>query len=440
MPAQERTCCGVVQDAKVEARKRKANKPQPWAVRKFAVVLTLSIAGYAAYVYIGRVCRAMIVRDSDAMGSLPVGVLFLVIYMIVLLLMLWSYTKVVITSPGLARNFTNKTERLGYDSPRDDHQSGASTELRGFPYDKTVSHANTTDPSPHRSPSTCDLVKPPSLTSQKREFQSSVSSRASERAPSRDAGGLGAGGSAHDTPHHRRQGSQNTTRTTASPTSTSFVIKPPEEARVKDVVTKRDAPDSTFLPRGINGNAMSQGKEYSSHMSNYGYGDNGSSQRANLKALARRPQMTPILLPEYRYCGRCKIVKPHRTHHCRACGTCVLKYDHHCPWIGQCVGAFNQKFFVNFLLWGTVYCWWTFGSLLGLFIVHQTVPFANFDPQVPIVIGIAGLFGLFAFLMLITQIHLIVQNQTTVESMTARTMKDRETGVLGDAFQWWECG
>jgi hypothetical protein len=45
----------------------------------------------------------------------------------------------------------------------------------------------------------------------------------------------------------------------------------------------------------------------------------------------RLPPTTPVLLPEWRYCKTCEIVKPYRTHHCRACGTCVLRYDHHCP-------------------------------------------------------------------------------------------------------------
>ena len=36
---------------------------------------------------------------------------------------------------------------------------------------------------------------------------------------------------------------------------------------------------------------------------------------------SRRPTTTPVLLPEYRYCSRCQIVKPSRAHHCRACGT-----------------------------------------------------------------------------------------------------------------------
>ncbi|KAJ6578700.1 hypothetical protein DFH09DRAFT_1148109 [Mycena vulgaris] len=45
----------------------------------------------------------------------------------------------------------------------------------------------------------------------------------------------------------------------------------------------------------------------------------------------RFPPTTAPLLPPHRWCARCAIVKPYRAHHCRICGTCVLKFDHHCP-------------------------------------------------------------------------------------------------------------
>ena len=48
-----------------------------------------------------------------------------------------------------------------------------------------------------------------------------------------------------------------------------------------------------------------------------------------IPTFSRRPTTTPVLLPEYRYCSKCQIVKPSRAHHCRACGTvgCFLS----CP-------------------------------------------------------------------------------------------------------------
>ncbi|KIM57547.1 hypothetical protein SCLCIDRAFT_1132611 [Scleroderma citrinum Foug A] len=433
MPPKRRTCFGVIEEATYESRKRRMNKPQPWIVLKSVVAITVGIAGYATYVYVGRACKDMITRSADAMGSLAVGVVFLVIYAILLLLVLWSYAKVVCTSPGVARKFAHKTERPGYDpQPQDDRQSHTSTDVRGVPYDQTsVLHVNTPDPTYHH---TTTLQKNVAL--QKHEFQSSWSSRASERSPSKRT----SVGNAHEshTPRdtgHNRQSSQTST---SHPTGSIHAIRSSEEARAREASTNPDMTrvvGNSLVPTTVSGQAPLRNKEYIGD-----HGENGSARNPNSREPARCPPATPTLLPEFRYCSRCKIVKPHRTHHCRSCGTCVLRYDHHCPWIGGCVGAYNQKFFVNFLLWGSLYCWWTFGSLLGLFVDHLSTASTNFDLQVPIVIGLSGLFGVFAVLMLATQIHLILLNQTTVESMAARTIKDREKAALSDAFGWWECG
>ncbi|KAL4077514.1 zf-DHHC-domain-containing protein [Scleroderma citrinum] len=411
MPSKPRTCCGVIQEAKYETRARRANKPQPWIVLKLTVGLTLGIAGYATYVYVGKVCKDMITRSGDPMGSLVVGgepsfiVLFLVVYAILLLVMLWSYAKVVCTSPGFAQKFANKTERPGYDhhQPQEDRQSHTSPDLRGVPYDQT---------------------------------SSSWSSRASDRSPSK-----GGTGNTHDTQHHRDTSHTRQSSTTSHPIGSAIVIRSSEEARAKDMPTNPEIAHVTGNPL-LPPTVQSRSKEYSSNTTPYGHGgENASARNPNATAPARCPPATPVLLPEYRYCSRCKIVKPYRTHHCRSCGTCVLRYDHHCPWIGQCVGAHNQKFFINFLLWGSVYCWWIFGSLLGLYVKYlSTQVSASFDPQVPIVIGLSGLFGVFAILILATQVHLILLNQTTVESMSARAMKDRENATLTAAFGWWGYG
>lgn len=81
--------------------------------------------------------------------------------------------------------------------------------------------------------------------------------------------------------------------------------------------------------------------------------------------VTRRPPIIPVLLPEYRYCAKDEIIKPYRAHHCRICGTCVLKFDHHCPWIGQCVGARNHKFFINFNQATAVFTAYVFATLLA---------------------------------------------------------------------------
>lgn len=56
-------------------------------------------------------------------------------------------------------------------------------------------------------------------------------------------------------------------------------------------------------------------------------------------------------LPEWQpgqatYCMKCDEVRPERSHHCAASGTCVRRMDHYCPWTAVCVGFLNHKFFL----------------------------------------------------------------------------------------------
>lgn len=83
-------------------------------------------------------------------------------------------------------------------------------------------------------------------------------------------------------------------------------------------------------------------------------------------------------------------------------------------------------------------CWWTFGSLLGIY--RKFSPGGASDLEIPIAIGLVGLFGLFFVGLLMTQVHLTLNNQTTVESMHAKAMREREQVVLSREFEWWQFG
>ncbi|GAW06737.1 zf-DHHC-domain-containing protein [Lentinula edodes] len=160
-------------------------------------------------------------------------------------------------------------------------------------------------------------------------------------------------------------------------------------------------------------------------------------QRAASKRVTRRPPTTPVLAPEYRYCSRCLLLKPYRAHHCRVCGTCVLKYDHHCPWIGQCVGARNQKYFVNFNLATAMFTSYTLSTFI-VYTVRSSNNNEDLDPQQILITALSGLFFIFTITLFLSHIRMLALSLTTVESLRQQSMKDREDHMLADVFGFWE--
>ncbi|KAG8721004.1 palmitoyltransferase pfa5 [Ceratobasidium sp. 395] len=154
--------------------------------------------------------------------------------------------------------------------------------------------------------------------------------------------------------------------------------------------------------------------------------------------VVRIPPQTPVLAEEYRYCRRDQLLKPMRTHHCRICATCVLQYDHHCPWIGQCVGAFNRKFFLNFVFWSTWFTAWVFATILPQVIVESNDG-TNIDGQEVAVVALAGLFTAFTAGLAVGHTRLLVLNATTVESLGWARTRDKDNAKLELMFNFWQC-
>ena len=59
------------------------------------------------------------------------------------------------------------------------------------------------------------------------------------------------------------------------------------------------------------------------------------------------------------WCDKCHNWKPDRTHHCSELKRCVRKMDHYCPWAGGIIGESSLKFFVQFVFYTSLYCFFT---------------------------------------------------------------------------------
>ncbi|KAI6202471.1 Palmitoyltransferase [Aphelenchoides besseyi] len=73
-------------------------------------------------------------------------------------------------------------------------------------------------------------------------------------------------------------------------------------------------------------------------------------------------------------CVSCKILKPQRTHHCRHCNRCVVRFDHCCPALGTCIHLANHKFFMLLLVHATfkgIYC----SVFMASFLIYICIDF-----------------------------------------------------------------
>ncbi|XP_049844436.1 palmitoyltransferase ZDHHC20-B isoform X2 [Schistocerca gregaria] len=147
------------------------------------------------------------------------------------------------------------------------------------------------------------------------------------------------------------------------------------------------------------------------------------------------PVTTRTISGDIRYCGKCQHIKPDRTHHCSACGECVLKMDHHCPWVNNCVAFTNYKFFILFLGYALLYC---------LFIAFTSLPyFVSFWKDelktagrfhILFLFFVAVMFAVSLASLFSYHCYLVLKNRSTLEAFRPpvfRTGADKDGFSLG---------
>jgi len=156
-----------------------------------------------------------------------------------------------------------------------------------------------------------------------------------------------------------------------------------------------------------------------------------------------------------RFCRKCRFIKPPRSHHCIICQKCVLKMDHHCPWMLNCIGFHNHKYFVLFLLYLCIGCFYV--TLMGIgpmFFRDQKISQLNIFVMMTFVFSCTFAIVLSCFTG--WQLYLVMTGQTQYEFHSNQSKKHKmkkkgETFVhefdlgpmknfqlfFGTGRQWW---
>eukprot|EP00315_Gephyrocapsa_oceanica_P032215 CAMPEP_0185413650 /NCGR_PEP_ID=MMETSP1365-20130426/5174_1 /TAXON_ID=38817 /ORGANISM="Gephyrocapsa oceanica, Strain RCC1303" /LENGTH=388 /DNA_ID=CAMNT_0028016531 /DNA_START=35 /DNA_END=1201 /DNA_ORIENTATION=- len=87
------------------------------------------------------------------------------------------------------------------------------------------------------------------------------------------------------------------------------------------------------------------------------FSDPGTITPANLHRFSREPFDGVLYRPKM--CPSCMLPRPARSKHCSICNKCVSRFDHHCPWINTCVGERNYRWFLLFLLYHAMLCFYS---------------------------------------------------------------------------------
>ena len=121
------------------------------------------------------------------------------------------------------------------------------------------------------------------------------------------------------------------------------------------------------------------------------------------------------------WCTHCQNWKPDRAHHCREVDRCVRKMDHYCPWVGGVVSETTFKFFVQFVGWTAIYCFFNLITMAILVAEHVRIAgTVNVHWVVTLAFGV--LFGLFTAGMTASSLQFALVNTNTIENLSRKNV------------------
>ncbi len=302
-----------------------AGRPDNLFSRKFWVIFVFALIIWAYYVFVGRVCVPMIrIRPGNG-GSKGEGIGLLIGFNILWLMFVWSYLKMILTSPGYAKDLVEKV---------DEGQIGKEGEERQMVPQQVWYY-----PGQGR-----DIGNYAGIGGGSRAGQGRVEYLGSGTMPGQEEG-----------PGRTDQEERSSIRPSTPAQRYARSVQQRDEREEVDDTYDPGTLDGPYnlLPAEVTSTVLTPIQSSTSH----------PDQNANPIFHSDHPSTSPLAVtdseplyyrplppfhPNLSYCNYCKIYKPHRTHHCRHCGTCVLGMDHHCPWVGGCVGWGNHK--VSFVM------------------------------------------------------------------------------------------
>ncbi|CAI2296097.1 unnamed protein product [Caenorhabditis sp. 36 PRJEB53466] len=150
------------------------------------------------------------------------------------------------------------------------------------------------------------------------------------------------------------------------------------------------------------------------------------------EAVFRRDHLNRPSATEWTTCTRCDSLRPPRAHHCRVCKRCIRKMDHHCPWVNNCVGEYNQKYFLQFILYVGASSLYSLFILVLCWVYHdaygptgikgpngENVHHAKVIHSIMLAME-SALFGLFVLAVSCDQLGAIFTDETAVEAVQRR--------------------